>query len=129
MSATRLHTLPGAIHDLVQVLADVGEIALLVKPCDLAKQLWAVRRQQVVGFLVHRQQIQQRADIALENGKVVGDVGQGIVDLVGHAGAEHAERGELLGLDHTGVHLVAVDELADLASQVRHHLEQRLVGA
>ena len=47
---------------------------------------------------------------------------------MGHAGTQHAERGEFLGLDDPGVHLVAIDELADLAPQVGHHLEQSLVG-
>src|SRR5271157_124904 len=123
-----LDALPRAAQDLVEVLLDIKKIALLVEPIDLAKKLWPVRRQQIVGLLVDRRESQERPDVPLENSQVVGDVGQGIVDLVGHAGTQHAERGEFLGLDDSGVHLVAIDELADLAPQVGHHFEQSLVG-
>ena len=35
-----LDALPRAAHDLVEVLLDIIEIALLVEPFDLAMQLW-----------------------------------------------------------------------------------------
>jgi len=42
----------------------------------------------------------QVAQVALEDGDVVADERQRVVDLVGHAGDELAQAGELLRLDH-----------------------------
>ena len=113
-----LHSLSRALEDLVEVLLDIREIAFLAEPLDLAQQLRPVCRQQVVRLLVDRHQMQQRGIVAFQNGQVIGDVGERIVDLMSHSGAQHAKRGELLGLNNPGVHLVAIDELADLAAQL-----------
>ena len=42
-------------------------------------------------------------EVALEHGHVVADERQRVVDLVGHAGDELAQAGELLGLDHAAL--------------------------
>ena len=52
-----------------------------------------------LGLLVKAEDVVDVADVALEDGDVIADVGQRVVDLVCHAGDHLAERGELLGLD------------------------------
>ena len=52
------------------------------------------------GPAVEADQGDQVVQVALEHRDVVADERQRVVDLVGHAGDELAEAGELLGLDH-----------------------------
>ena len=72
--------------------------------------------------------VEQEAGVALEHGQVGGDVRQRVVDLVGHAGGEHAQRGQLLRLDDPGAHLVTLDELTDLGAQAAHHFQDGRIG-
>ena len=50
------------------------------------------------------------ADVAVEHGDVVRDVGQGVVDLVRHPGHELAEAGHLLALDEVRLRLLELAE-------------------
>ena len=77
-----------------------------------------------LGLLVEAEDVVDVADVALEDGDVVADVGQRVVDLVRHAGDHLAERRELLGLDELALgelELVVggLDAIADLGMHVR----------
>ena len=53
-----------------------------------------------------------------QDGEVVGDVGQRVVDLVGDAGAEQADRGQLLALDEHVAHPLPLGQVADRADEL-----------
>ena len=118
-----LDALARALDELAQVLFHIGQVEFIGEAGDLPDQLGPRGLQLGVTLLVESLDAEQEADIALEDGQVVGDVGQGVVDLVRDAGREHPERGQLLRLDDAGAHLMAFDELADLAAQAGHHVQ------
>ena len=60
----------------------------------------------------------QAGDLALEDGEVVGDEGQGVVDLVGDPGGGLAQAGQLGLLEHPALRLL----------QLAVGLLERLVG-
>ena len=51
--------------------------------------------------------------VALEHDEVVAHEGQRVVDLVGHAGGQQADRGQLLVLHQHAADLVALGEVAE----------------
>ena len=118
-----LDSLARAVEELVHVLLDVIQVELVGEPGDLLDQLGSRGLELGLASAVDGQHVEQEADVALEDGQVVGDVRQGVVDLVGDARGEHAERGQLLRLHDAAAHLVPLDELADLAAEAGHHVE------
>src|SRR5437660_841280 len=71
------------------------------------------------GAEVRLDQGHQSAEVALEHGEVVGDESERVVDLVGHARREQADRGQLLVLDRHLAHAVALGQVADRPEEVQ----------
>ena len=71
-----------------------------------------------LGRFVGGDEVEDALQVALEDGEVVGDVGQRVVDLVGHARREEADRGELLGLGEDLAHPLALGLVADRADEL-----------
>ena len=76
--------------------------------------------------LVEGHDVDQFPQVALEDGDVVADEGERVVDLVGHAGDHLAEPGELLGLDQAG--LGDLEVLVGPPLRLGHLAEQQVLG-
>ncbi len=124
-----LDPLARALHELGHVVLDVMQVYLFGHSFDLPGDL-AVRVGRFgANLFIESQNREQETDVSLDDGQVVGNVGKWVVDFMCHAGAEHSQRGEFFGLDDPTAHLTPLDELADLGSQVGHHLQDGVVGA
>src|SRR5271157_1105528 len=89
-----LQTGGGANGDVFDVLQEIGQFDFLFRPADLREQ---------VGLLIEADQVEEEAEIAVEDDNVVEGEGQGIVDLVGDPGHHLTQPGELLGLHELAV--------------------------
>ena len=82
-----------------QVLAEVGQVDLLGQVAHPPVQFRLVFFRQLRGLGVELKQLGQVVSVALDYGEIVRDEGQGIVDLVGHARHQLAQRRQLGRVD------------------------------
>ena len=107
----------------VEVLADVGPVELLASSSISPEQLGGGRLERARRLLVEVDHLQDALQVALEHRQVVADVGQRVVDLVGHPGAEQADRGELLRLGEHRPHPLPLGLVADRADELELAVE------
>ena len=79
-----LHALPGTGQHPSQVLQQIRQVDLVSQFADPLLQIRLLFGCQLGGFLVELKQLGKGLGVALEDREVVGDEGQGVIDLVGH---------------------------------------------
>ncbi len=126
MSRTALESVQRALEQARQAVADVGQVDVLLHPLGLGGQLRGDAPQTVAPFAVLVEHLQGGRHVAAQHGEVVGDVGDGIVDLVGHAGGQLAQAGQLLGLHQRRLRLA---QRPVLRRQRLLQLDDALAGA
>ncbi len=75
--------------------------------------------QKLVGLLVQGHDLEDPRQVALEDREVVADVGQGVVDLVGHPGAQQTDRRQFLRLGEHRPHPLPLGLIADRADVLK----------
>ena len=96
-----------------EVLAEVGQVGLLLQAGRLGGEPRRRPGQDVAPFAVLVQHAQGVQHIPAQQGQVVDDEGQRVVDLVGHPGGQAPQARELLGLDQRHLRLAQVLLQAD----------------
>ena len=114
-----LHAVAGPGEDVLQVLADVGPVDLLAQLLDRPEHVGRGGGQGPVRRLVVLHHLQDPLEVAFEHGQVIADVGQRVVDLVRHAGAEQPDRGQLVGPRQHGAHPLAFGLVADRPDELQ----------
>jgi hypothetical protein len=94
------------VYQAVEIVEQVGQVDLFGDVADLPQQLMLVELQGGLGLLIEQDDLVEAGDLALQDGDVVGDGRERVVDLVGDAGRRLDEAGHLRLLEHPALSLL-----------------------
>src|SRR5213079_414886 len=103
----------------VQVVAHVRQVDAVGQLACVVGNIGSDLGQAVASSVVDVEQGHERLVVALEDHQVVGHVGEWVVDLVGHAGTQQADRRQFFVLHQHRTHSVAFGQVVNGAEELQ----------